>query len=323
MNKTVPHYISELLYLHDCVILPNFGGFVCNKVSAQLNKNTNSLTPPSKQILFNRNLKTNDGLLITHIANQEGISQDIAKDSVLNFANESNSKLTSSKLLRIDKVGLFTLGQEGNIIYIQDRTTNYSLENFGMSKVQIKKVKITEQNEQKTESSIKNISDVNFKTFMRAAAVIIPLVFLSLFTITNEEEITDFYTQMASFNPLSKNKIAAEKLHSKIKIEKKDIEVIKNKEILKPTIKQKNTNTENTHSAVKEIKYYIIAGAFSKQQNAEKMLHKLNRWNYNAEIINEKKFMRVSYDSFHNRKEAVLALNKIRKENPNAWLLTK
>ena len=33
MNKTVEHYISELLFLHDCVILPNFGGFVGNAQS--------------------------------------------------------------------------------------------------------------------------------------------------------------------------------------------------------------------------------------------------------------------------------------------------
>ena len=68
MNKSVSHYISELLFLHDCVIVPKFGGFVSNPKSAQLNKTTGALTPPSKQILFNPNLKTNDGLLIAHIA---------------------------------------------------------------------------------------------------------------------------------------------------------------------------------------------------------------------------------------------------------------
>ena len=50
MNKSVAHYISELLFLHDCVIVPDFGGFVGNKKSAQLNKTTGTLTPPSKQI---------------------------------------------------------------------------------------------------------------------------------------------------------------------------------------------------------------------------------------------------------------------------------
>ena len=33
--------------------------------------------------------------------------------------------------------------------------------------------------------------------------------------------------------------------------------------------------------------------------------------------------MRVSYDSFNNREDAILALNKIKQENSAAWLLTK
>ncbi len=57
MNKSVVHYISELLFLHDCVIVPEFGGFVGNRKPAQLNKTTGGLTPPSKQVLFNTNLK--------------------------------------------------------------------------------------------------------------------------------------------------------------------------------------------------------------------------------------------------------------------------
>ena len=52
MNKPVEHYISELLFLHDCIILPEFGGFVGNPQSAKLNKITGVLTPPSKQINY-------------------------------------------------------------------------------------------------------------------------------------------------------------------------------------------------------------------------------------------------------------------------------
>ena len=69
--------------------------------------------------------------------------------------------------------------------------------------------------------------------------------------------------------------------------------------------------------------YYIIAGAFAEQKNANKMLRKLNSWNYNAEIVEGSNLLRVSYNSFYNRDKAVLALNKIKQENPEAWLLTK
>ncbi|MDA9349687.1 hypothetical protein N9R21_07960, partial [Polaribacter sp.] len=31
---TVEKYINELLYRYDCVIVPNFGGFITNKIGA-------------------------------------------------------------------------------------------------------------------------------------------------------------------------------------------------------------------------------------------------------------------------------------------------
>ena len=53
------------------------------------------------------------------------------------------------------------------------------------------------------------------------------------------------------------------------------------------------------------------------------MMTKLNKWNYNSEIVDCGGLLRVSYDSFENREEAIIALNKIRQENKSAWLLTK
>ena len=64
MNRVnVDKSISELLYQFDCVIIPDFGGFVANYAGAKIQPIQNTFTPPSKQISFNRNLTSNDGLL--------------------------------------------------------------------------------------------------------------------------------------------------------------------------------------------------------------------------------------------------------------------
>ena len=68
MNHSIEKYISDLLYDNDCVIIMNFGGFVCNQTSAKLDEATGILSPPNKTILFNSQLKENDGLLINHIS---------------------------------------------------------------------------------------------------------------------------------------------------------------------------------------------------------------------------------------------------------------
>ena len=315
MNKTVEHYISELLFLHDCVILPNFGGFVGNPQSAKLNKTTEVLSPPSKQILFNANLKTNDGLLITHISNQEGITQEIAKNEVENYATRIANKLTESKVLRIDKVGLFTLGKEGNIIFLQDSLNNYSLDSFGMKATHNKSVVRETIIEEKVAATIQTIrtQSNNPKTFLRAAAVIIPLIALSYISITQQDKINTVYTQMASLNPFE-NSIIAEpitKVISEVEIEVEAapiVEIIE--EEVAPIIIPKTT-------------YYIIAGSFSEKKNANKMLAKLKKWNYNTELVPGGNLLRVSYNSFTNKADALIALHKIKQENSAAWLLTQ
>jgi cell division septation protein DedD len=318
MNKSVSHYISELLFLHDCVIVPEFGGFVGNRKSAQLNKITGALTPPSKQILFNPNLKTNDGLLSSHIAGHEGISQEIALNNVLDYSTEKNNKLSTSKVLRLDKVGLFTLGKEGNVIFLQDSSTNYSLDAFGMQPTYNKTVSRKTETEKQVEATVQTIrtKSRNPKTLLRAAAVVIPLVALSYLSISQKERINNLYTQMATLNPFATNEIVTQAVDV---ITEKDLVIEVETEIIETPIIEEGETLVFTEQKT----YYIIAGAFAEQKNANKMLNKLKRWDYNAGIVEGGNLLRVSYDSFTNREDAVLALNKIKQENSDAWLLTQ
>ena len=90
---------------------------------------------------------------------------------------------------------------------------------------------------------------------------------------------------------------------------------------------QQEIKDQDVVKAFKEVvipsqKFYIIAGAFSVEKNANKLKTKLNSWNYNSTIIKNEKIMRVSYDNFDSKEEALILLSKIRKENPQAWILT-
>ena len=76
-------YVVELLFKHDCVIIPNLGGFVAQYKSAALDDVTGFFSPPSKQILFNINLKNNDGLLANEIAQHKQITYNEANELLL------------------------------------------------------------------------------------------------------------------------------------------------------------------------------------------------------------------------------------------------
>ena len=76
-----------------------------------LNKITGIISPPSKEILFNPNLKTNDGLLTNHISKSEGISNvEVEIWSLIMYL--INQKLKKIRTFRIENVGLLSLKRE-------------------------------------------------------------------------------------------------------------------------------------------------------------------------------------------------------------------
>jgi cell division septation protein DedD len=84
-----------------------------------------------------------------------------------------------------------------------------------------------------------------------------------------------------------------------------------------------NIDKEITPIITQKKKYYIIAGAFSEKKNANKLLAKLKKWNYNTELVPGGNLLRVSYDSFSDKANALIALHEIKYENADAWLLTQ
>ena len=312
MKQTIEHYISNLLYLHDCVIIPGFGGFVGNKKSAFIHPVSGIIYPPSKELLFNKNLTQNDGLLATHIAKQENIDLSETSSLIEDFVQSIQTELNSRSAFKLQKVGTFTKGKEENISFLQDKNQNYNLASFGMqANHKSKKVERTISDEK--EVIVKTIKQKDFgETLKRAAAVLVPLIGLSLIGITQEENINDIYSQMANLNPFTNSKTEIVKEAPTKEIEVPIIEIIETEkvEIVIPIITEQHT-------------YYIIAGAFAEQKNANKMLRKLKRWNYDASIVEGENLMRVSYNSFSKKEEAIMALAEIRKDNKSAWLLTK
>ena len=310
MKNTIEHYISQLLYTHDCVIIIGFGGFVCSNTAAKLNKKTGLLSPPNRSILFNTQLINNDGLLVNHIAQSEEISQEQAKSELLKFVDENRENLKQYKSLRLKKIGLFILNNDNKIVFRQDLATNYNLDSYGMppsiyNSVQRESIEIIEE----SLKIIKHKNNFSPKRLLKVAAILIPLIGISLISITQQKNINNIYTQMANLNPFSIDKNQP-MLNTEIK------------SIVNKSESTKEVNSTITQEVIIEKTHYIIAGAFSVEENATKLMNRLNRWNYNSIIISNKDIMRVSYDNFTTKEQALNSLRKIRKENPDAWILS-
>lgn len=314
MKNTISTYISDLLFLHDCVIIPQFGGFVGNNTSAVLNETTGVLSPPSKEILFNPNLQTNDGLLINHIAISEQITNEKAKRMVEEYVSTIKEKLQNIRTYRIEKVGLLSIGIDGNILFLQDSFTNYNLSSFGLKAQQTKKIDVINKKIEVITAPISTKKGRN--KVWRAAAILLPIIGLSLFSITQEKKIENVYSQIASLNIFSETK---QELNV-TKVEDITIEVTPIKTTEKAIKEEKQVEQE----IIAEKNFHLIAGAFGKKSNAEKLVKKLQSQNYNSTIVGKTKegLIRVAFDSYETKEQASAALDILKSENKSAWILS-
>ena len=135
MEKIAKH-ITELLYHHDCVILPELGGFIANYRSAAIDAQRKLIHPPSKNVLFNKHVKVNDGLLASKLVKEESMSYDKAIKELTRFVNRTKKQINSGERVVLNKVGVLYLDKENNIQFIQD-STNFLTSSFGLPSVDL------------------------------------------------------------------------------------------------------------------------------------------------------------------------------------------
>ena len=127
--------IESLLLEHDCVIIPNFGGFVINVQDFKFDEKEAIIHPRKKSIAFNERLKSDDGILAMHIVKQHVISQKKAFESVAAFGKEMKDGLKNNQPFAFGNLGTFSLTEESKIVFEPNQTFNYDLDQFGLYSV--------------------------------------------------------------------------------------------------------------------------------------------------------------------------------------------
>ncbi len=127
--------------LHDCVILPGIGGFVANYKPAEFDPARNTASPPSKHILFNRNLVHNDGLLYAHVSKTSGFGYKEVEEKAEAFVAGIRKDTGRGIKFEIDGLGYFFLDKEGEIQFTEENGNNFLLESYGLPYLQYKEIK--------------------------------------------------------------------------------------------------------------------------------------------------------------------------------------
>ena len=119
----VSKYISHALILNDCVILPNFGGFVCHNEAAYIDELNGLLVPATKSITFNASLKHSDNQLAKFIANIERIPLNDAELKLERYIQDLNTCIERYGEVSIAGVGNFKM--DNNDLRFKSENRNY------------------------------------------------------------------------------------------------------------------------------------------------------------------------------------------------------
>ena len=315
-------FIRELLFGHDCVIVPGFGGFIGNYTPARIDKKTGTFFPPVKQISFNRNLNHNDGLLVGRISGSSGINYGDARNMVEEFVSEIRRKLEKGEKVVFDHIGSFINNQEGNIQFEPDRASNYHLDSYGLESFQLMPLEgynvRTRINKPLQKDPLRQVS---IRKVLWRAAVIIPLLSV-LVIVPLKTDLFKSKVETSNLNPL----VSAEFEQNKIAVDEvAKTEQSKTEENVSPVVTGQPENEITVPAAAAEANvYFLITGSFKSEENAISQVNVLKGEGFTPEIVVAPNgFFRVCAMACSDMNTAMTKKDSITAKFPGAWISKK
>lgn len=294
-------HIAYLLQFHECVIIPEFGGFISNYKPAQFDTVKQVFNPPSKELVFNTKINRNDGLLINYIVEVEKLGYHQAQSALISFVDQMFLTLEKGEKVYLSDVGSFEYDRSGNVIFTAqsklDLIDIYGLKPISYPTLYEAKQHITF----KPRPAVRALN--NKKDFIKMAASISLLLALSLFPMKNNK----VELQLSNLNPIQ---LLLDNQPERVTPKVKDV---------KPLPAEVLTNKAKT----KKDPYILVGGSFQKFENANDLQRELTLNGYKAEIIEQDNgFYRVIIDSYQTREKAVLSMNTFLSNHPgsNVWV---
>ena len=343
---TINEHISQLLYSYDCVIIPDFGGFVTRYYPAEIQEGTYMFRPPSKRISFNARLKENDGLLAHFISKQDNISYQEALQSIEISVRSWRRILESGNKINLEGIGKMYSNAEGNIQFSPALDVNFLTSAYGLtifrspaisedSYLQQNIVQAAENSINRLETRDKVYYSNAFTGAFRAALFIVPLgaiIFLAADSggWLNGDSNTNNSAIMPGVELILDSTQKDTLVLNKEEADDTVIEVVEKPKIVEAetitTEKQKETpiSIEKPEVVANSVlaPYQIIVGAFGLEENAEALFVSLKNAGFNPVMLpKEGNLYKVSAGGFNQSADAQPVLARVKAEvNAEAWV---
>mgnify|MGYP000291773673 CR=1 FL=1 len=137
--------IENLLHHYECVIMPDFGGFIIRDSPCNFNAAKDKLKPYGKHIFFNPHLTQNDGLLYNEIQKNRGLSYQDSVNAYQNWLSVFKQTVSEAGSKSFGQLGTFYKGNENSVWFTPLSSLNLALESYGLYPVDVKQVAGIEQ----------------------------------------------------------------------------------------------------------------------------------------------------------------------------------
>ncbi len=315
--KSLEDILIELLRKHECVVVPAFGGFIAKQKSAFVDFESGLIHPPFREIGFNIQLQSNDGLLVNQFAAEYQLDYSASLDTVAQQVTTWNEVLRQGKQLSIPKIGNFKKDLEGNIQFEQDRSFNLLMSAYGLELVGFIPTKplVSEG-----EKEVKN--NRQLWKYAAAAAIAIPIAFYSIWIPVKTPALESGMFSYQDFNPF---KTQNENTYTETQIDLPRIEHVSIETTYRDAyelhVNPKVAPNEPTITLIEPHVMYCIAGCFSSEENASRLVQKLEGFGFNCSILHEGSLYKVSLGQGFSEESVDSILNKAKSLNIQTWIL--
>lgn len=305
MEYQIADYINYLLFSHDCVIVPGFGGFILNREEAVYEDKR--LTAPKLSITFNQELRHNDGILVTHCQTKENISYDAAYKKIKAAVAKINLDLKQGNRVVMGKVGVFYLN-DNQAVSFEPNSAYIHPDYIGLSEVRLNPLAFMLEED----TPLRKRSRWSYI----AAAAVVALFFISPSLHIGEQNVS--VGQQADFSHLLMTTSPANTV--------KDAEVPSETAAITSTLVE-NVSVEMPQAQKTSLRtYYIVVASETSKRRTDILLNKIQKDFPNAVMLKSSERYRLYAASFDDKDTAEDYLQTFRKEYPkykNAWLLSQ
>lgn len=138
MSLVIEH-TEYLLRRHDCVTLPGIGALMVRYSPARFDsRNPLVLMPPSREIVFNGEIKQSDGLLETSVGRRCGVSFEAARRMIKEEAESLLHQLNEFKVLSLGRIGELTVSDYGSVVFSPGNVSDWDFRFYGLRPLYLK-----------------------------------------------------------------------------------------------------------------------------------------------------------------------------------------